>query len=227
MTIANQFSGLDMEMLIGGPLKAACDAQVRLSHATADFINSIGFYSDANGDAQPRQANFVYYKPVITTTTDNSKDPPVTSTSYQANQMTLTVPFLALVKVPSLSIKTVDIIFDMEVKEASSDTSGSASSLTVDASASYGGKLFKASIDIKGSISSHQEHTRTTDNSAKYHVEVHASDDGPPEGLMRVLDMLQSAMGPIGATPIADPTKETALTGTGVSDPQGTKKAGT
>jgi hypothetical protein len=221
MTIANQFSGLDMEMLIGGPLKAACDAQVRLSHATADFINSIGFYTDASGQVQPRQANFVYYKPVITTTTDNSTTPPTTSTSYQASQMTLTVPFLALVKVPSLSIKTVDITFDMEVKETSTDTSGSASSLTVDASASYGGRLFKASIDIKGSISSHQEHTRSTDNSAKYHVELHAADDGPPEGLMRVLDMLQSAMGPIGAGTAADASTFTALQGSGVADTQG------
>ena len=218
MTIANQFSGLDMNMLIGGPLTAACDAQVRLSHATADFINSIGFYADANGNPQPRQANFIYYKPVITTTTDGTTSPPTTTTSYQASQMTLTVPFLALVKVPSLSIKTVDIIFDMEVKETSTDTSGSAASLTVDASASYGGKLFKASIDIKGSISSHQEHTRTTDNSAKYHVEVHASDDGPPEGLMRVLDMLQSAMGPIGVGTAAAATSFTALQGSGVSN---------
>jgi hypothetical protein len=222
MTIANQFSGLNMELLIGGPLNAACDAQVRLSQATANFINSVGFYADANGVPQPRQANFVYYKPVVTTETDTST-PPKTTTKYQADQMTLTVPFLALVKVPALSIKTVDIIFDMEVKETSTDTSGSAASLSVDASASYGVAHFKASIDIKGSVSSHQEHTRSTDNSAKYHVEVHASDDGPPEGLMRVLDMLQAAMGPIGATAITDLSKEPALQGSGVADDPGTK----
>ena len=41
--LAEQFSGLPMEELIGGPLLAACDAQVQLARATADFINAVGF----------------------------------------------------------------------------------------------------------------------------------------------------------------------------------------
>ena len=41
--LAEQFSGLPMEELIGGPLRAACNAQVELARATADFINAVGF----------------------------------------------------------------------------------------------------------------------------------------------------------------------------------------
>ena len=41
--LAEQVSGLPMEELIGGPLRAACDAQVELARATADFINAVGF----------------------------------------------------------------------------------------------------------------------------------------------------------------------------------------
>jgi hypothetical protein len=52
-------------------------------------------------------------------------------------------------------------------------------------------------VNIAGSISSHQEQTRTSDNSAKYHVEVLAEDAGMPEGLARVLDILQSSIEPI------------------------------
>ena len=43
-----------------------------------------------------------------------------------------------------------------------------------------------------------------TDNSAKYNVHVEARDDGPPEGLMKVLDILNAAIIPNGAsTPAA------------------------
>lgn len=41
--IAEQVSGLPMDELIGGPLRAACDAQVQLAQETADFINAVGF----------------------------------------------------------------------------------------------------------------------------------------------------------------------------------------
>ena len=36
--MAEEFGGLPMESLIGGPLQAACDAQTMLAGATARFI---------------------------------------------------------------------------------------------------------------------------------------------------------------------------------------------
>ena len=42
---------------------------------------------------------------------------------------------------------------------------------------------------------------RTSDNSAKYHVAVHAEDRGMPEGLARVMDIMQSAIAPKSITP--------------------------
>ena len=41
--MGDQFRGLPMADLIGGPLMAACDAQVKLANATADFIKVVGF----------------------------------------------------------------------------------------------------------------------------------------------------------------------------------------
>ena len=40
--MGEQFRGLPMGDLIGGPLMAACDAQVRLANATAQFIQQVG-----------------------------------------------------------------------------------------------------------------------------------------------------------------------------------------
>ena len=42
LSAANQFSGLPMASLIGVPLQAACDAQLQLANATANFVKTVG-----------------------------------------------------------------------------------------------------------------------------------------------------------------------------------------
>jgi hypothetical protein len=209
-TIAAEFKGLPMAELIGGPLTAACDAQVRLANATADFIKVVGFKPpnvaaltadpvDAVGDI--RTASFTFTRPVQVPAVYNTATPPAVTTpaSTSTETVELKVPLLALVTIPALSIKTVDIVFDMEVKSSSSSKSSTdeALSVKVDASAKWG--VARVSVSIQGSVASHQENTRSTDNSAKYHVEVTASDTGMPEGLRRVLDIMNSAIVPVPA----------------------------
>jgi hypothetical protein len=50
ISIADQFRGLPMGDLIGAPLIAAADAQVRLANATANFIQQVGFLPPANAN---------------------------------------------------------------------------------------------------------------------------------------------------------------------------------
>ncbi len=59
VNMSDQFKGLPMADLIGAPLHAACDAQVMLARATADFIKVIGFLpptdpADPNGNGGTR-----------------------------------------------------------------------------------------------------------------------------------------------------------------------------
>ena len=58
MAIGDQFSGLDMGNLIGGPLRAAADASMQLADSTASFINKVGF--DEKGNT--RKASFQFEK---------------------------------------------------------------------------------------------------------------------------------------------------------------------
>ena len=69
-----------------------------------------------------------------------------------------------------------------------------------EAKMNYG--IFSMKINLHGSVASHSASTRASDNSAKYDVRVLARDDGPPEGLMKMLDMLQSAITPIPAAAV-------------------------
>jgi hypothetical protein len=189
--MASQFKGLPMGDLIGGPLTAACDAQVRLANATADFIKYVGFLppgkDDPSGVGATRTSHFAFKR---------LAPDPLDPTKSIPQDVTLDVPLLAIVKVPALSITRVDITFDMEVKSSfsSKDSTDYAAKMSADAKVGWG--PFSLTVHVEGSVATHKENTRSSDNSAKYHVQVLAEDAGMPEGLARVLDILHSAIVP-------------------------------
>lgn len=199
VNMSEQFKGLPMGDLIGGPLNAACEAQVRLANATADFIKVIGFLPPKDADnfssGGTRTALFRFKRPVDNPNAIAQGQPGDAMAIYE-EEVELEVPMLAIVKVPNLSITTVDITFDMEVKSSFSSKESTDASATLEAQMSFGWGMFKGSVKVNGSVATHKENTRSSDNSAKYHVSVHAEDRGMPEGLARVLDILQTACAP-------------------------------
>lgn len=187
--MSDQFRGLPMKDLIGGPLQAACDAQVLLAQASTDFIKNVGMVPTEKGKETD---------PMAVRTVDFSFDRPIQNADGTVSKETvdLQVPLLAIVNTPALSVKEVDVNFTMEVHETTTDKSSKDMEASMDAEAKYSFGLFSAKVHVHGSVASKSEHTRTTDNSAKYDVKVVARDDGMPEGLRRVLDMLNSAIAP-------------------------------
>jgi hypothetical protein len=177
VNMSDQFGGLPMDQLIGGPLKAACSAQVLLAKASADFIKDVGMNDDGKGNLTARTVDFDFEKPV------QAADG---TTTMQRTE--LKVPTLAILNTPSLSVKEVDINFTMEVKSSTSSKTTSDSKADLTAHAKYNAGLFSCDVTIHGSVANHSENSRKSDNSAKYDVKVIARDDGPPEGLMKVLD---------------------------------------
>lgn len=190
--IADQFRGLPMGDLIGGPLTAACDAQVKLARATADFIQVVGFSgADENGKGNTvRTVHFKFDRPVT------AGGAPTGENGAQTEEVELEIPLLAIVNVPALSVKSLNVTFDMEVKSSQSTHEESDMKAEADLTAKVGFGPFSAKVHIHGSVASHKESTRSSDQSAKYHVELEARDDGMPEGLARVMDILQTSIAP-------------------------------
>ncbi|MDE6013615.1 MAG: DUF2589 domain-containing protein, partial [Anaeroplasmataceae bacterium] len=106
--------------------------------------------------------------------------------------MKVDVPMLAIVPIPNLQIDEVNILFDMEVKQSEK------SEKTMDLGATLSGSLNLGivKVSVTGSVSAHSTNTRSSDNSAKYHVDVRATNHGVPEGLARVLDMMAVNINP-------------------------------
>lgn len=184
--MGDQFGGLDMASLIGGPLRAACDAQAMLASSTANFIQSVGM-EKVGESYKVRTTNFSF-----TRAKGDAEEG-----GGGTEEVEMKVPLLSIVNVPNLQVDNVDITFDMEVKSAvaSETKDNKEGSIDVNTGAKFG--AFHMDVNIKGSVSSSQSNTRSSDNSAKYHVEVHAKQADAPEGLSRMLDMLATACTPV------------------------------
>lgn len=183
MAIAEQFAGLDMENLIGGPLSAAANASSQLANSTADFINKIGF----DKEGKVRTVAFAYQKRSMNEDGTSNLD-----------EMKVDVPMLAIVPIPNLQVDEVNILFDMEVKQSEK----SEQSLDLGATITGTVNLGVVKVSVTGNVSAHSANTRSSDNSAKYHVDVRATNHGTPEGLARVLDMMAANVAPmlVGST---------------------------
>lgn len=178
MAIAEQFAGLNMDQLIGAPLRAAADASALLANSTADFINRVGF----DGEGKVRTVAFAYQKRSVNEDGTSNLD-----------EMKVDVPMLAIVPIPNLQVDEVNVLFDMEVKQSEREESAMDMGATVTGTVNLG--IVK--VSVTGNISAHQSNTRSSDNSAKYHVDVRATNHGTPEGLARVLDMMAANVAPM------------------------------
>ena len=177
MAIAEQFAGLEMDKLIGAPLVAAADASISLANSTADFINRVGF--DKNNNA--RTVKFMYQQRSVNEDGTSNLD-----------EMKVDVPILAIVPIPNLQVDEVNVLLEMEVNHSEKQDLGMDVGATVTGSLGVGW----VKVNVSGSVSAHSSHTRSSDNSAKYHVDVRAANHGIPEGLARVLDMMAVNISP-------------------------------
>jgi hypothetical protein len=199
VNIGDQFTGLPIEMLISKPLSAASKSQVQLARSVAEFIETVGLVPsrDEKGEiikdkTEARTVSFKYDE----ITTDNN-----------LLKREISVPLLAIVQVPNLMIDDVAITFDMEVKSSTSSKQTDDMAAQLDAHAHMDWGIFSMDVNVHASVSSHKENQRSSDNSAKYHVEIHAKQASTPEGLMRVLDMMNQNVRPLTkeVTKLPDP----------------------
>ena len=176
--IANQFTGLPIENLIAAPLQAAAEGQKSLAATTAQFITEVGMDSSGN----TKSVKFQYE--------DGSE------------QVALDVPLLSIINIPSLCVDSIDIEFDMEVSTQTASKSSTDSSAELTVKGGFG----CWSPQFHGKESHHYENSRKSDTSAKYSISVKGKQE-KPEGLMKVLDMLNNSIGKSkGASSGSQPT---------------------
>ena len=140
------------------------------------------------------------------------------------------MPLLPLVTIPNFSLDTMEIDFMMEVKTSESsstkDSSESTSESSTDVGASvevgfgFWGVSGKASTSVNsstkstGTVSSSKDTQRSSDQSAKYQINVKAKQNEPAEGMAKFNQILASMIEPInvGTEPVPDTTEAAPAT---------------
>lgn len=185
--IADQFAGLPIEELIVSPIIGMAKGQAKLNEVTWKYISEVAFVKDEKTGVTTARSLDVEMNRVVVNG-DTGKE--------EIQKLYNKVPMLPLVPLPSLAITSADIEFSMEVKtsEASKDTSTSENSYEASAGGSWWGMSFNAKVS--GKVATNKENTRSTDNSAKYNVKVHAEQLPPTEGMLKLSDYLTQMLEP-------------------------------
>ncbi|MDA9030112.1 DUF2589 domain-containing protein [Flavobacteriaceae bacterium] len=194
--IADNFKGLPIEDLIVSPIVGMAKGQAKLNDVTWKYISEVAFVEDEKTKKITARKLDVEMNRVMTNGDTGKQE---VETLYSS------VPMLPLIPLPSLAITSADISFSMEVKTSVSKLSSTDTKSSIEATASGGFWGMKYSATVAGSVATHKENTRKTDNSAKYEVSVHAEQLPPTEGMLKLSDYLTQMLEPSAIPLTTDP----------------------
>ncbi len=198
--------------IIGGPMKAAIEAQALAAKSTIDFILTVGF--------QPKSQ-------VVEKTTGNEVEPISTTDPFfpahggmadvgdvrnvvfeyvvkdaegNESKATIRVPILTIVPIPFIRIDEMDIDFMAKITEQTSETrkGDEETNFKTDSNVKAGARSWWGSVSVGFNVSYSNRHSSSTEASSRYQTEmtmnvhVRAVQDELPAGLSRVLTMLES-----------------------------------
>ncbi|MFN0200534.1 MAG: DUF2589 domain-containing protein [Bacteroidia bacterium] len=193
--------------IIGGPLKAAIEAQALAARSTLEFIQLMGF----------NETNLNVLTPTPSTGTTNAASVSMgeirtITFTYVAHDdeettgtrnVSLTVPILTILPIPYLRIDEMTIDFMVKITEETKKDF--TANNTVDFSYSGGAGIgnmpawvMPVNVGFKGSLSA--KHSSTSSRSSRYQTEatmnvhVRAVQDDMPAGLAKVLGILENAV---------------------------------
>ncbi|WP_237058434.1 DUF2589 domain-containing protein [Microbulbifer sediminum] len=189
MSYANRILGsIPYGTLIGAPMTAAVEAQALAAQSSIDFIRTVGFENmdDSAEWGATRHVNFTYTVNDAETSTDRTAD--------------IRVPLLTIVPIPYLRIDDMTIDFTSKITEELVRTKKRDTSVDADASLNikYSNFLSPVKVGFKASLSTKHSSSSATSNRYKtehtININVRAVQDDIPNGMSRVLDMLETSI---------------------------------
>jgi len=203
-------SSLPFGNIIGGPLKAAIEAQGMAAHATVDFIQAVGFNPKPRLKI-PGVLRLDYNPVAIDTKPDMGSVRNVTfsykSTNEEGEDVTveLTVPLLTIIPIPFLRIEEMTINFTAKITEEMNYSYENEYVNTTVSEDETENKYqqnkrrnYSSNTSFKGTVTTNNK-TNSKLNS-RYQTEcameinVKATQDDMPGGLSKILNILESAI---------------------------------
>lgn len=189
--IAEQFQGLPMDSLIGGPLSAIADANGKMAKSQTQFILESGFniskkdvvrYEWKNNKWEEVKEQSAVYDPIMINLSlsrpsldengnqllieeYDSKTKKTTKVAAPNAEFSIKVPLLSVIPINSLGVQSAEINFEMEVKSSSEEKTSESSKKKSEGSGSFEASMgwgpFK--VTVKGSASYSSEDAKSRD----------------------------------------------------------------
>lgn len=182
----SEMGNIPYDEIIGGPLTAAVDANTEASRNAADFIQNVAFkessdfasFSDAK---EPRYVTFNYKKDTLDGSGNRTEE-----------EFELRVPLLLLLHVPYFEIENVTIDFNVKLNSVRKRAISEEASVDTEASYGLGGPF--ASFSVSGSYKRTDKRSQQVERTYDQQVHVEAGSIEPPEGVSRILDVLEQTI---------------------------------
>jgi len=206
--IGAELQALPLEYMLATPLTAVIKAQALAAQTTVAFIEKVGLQEDTTtGELSLRTAEFAFTQPV---------PDPANPGAVIEQDTTLKVPLLSLAPIPFIRVSDLNVSFEFKIRDVSSNQSkfeitgktGFESTTTVEGKTGFaggvigflGGASASGSVESKTNVSASVSATyqssnrQTTDRSATFKMTMNAVQDAMPEGLSRVLTILNDTI---------------------------------
>ncbi len=189
--------------IIGGPMKAAIEAQALAARSTIEFIQTVGFekqnddalFPSIDGTGKSSDTNSSFGK--IRTVTFEYKQQNVNGTETDA---TLTVPLLTIVPIPFLRIDEMTIDFMAKMAEEYKHKNATSDNLDIAVDSKFQYKAFWSPVSVNFNVAVSSKHSATSENSSRFSTEatmsvhVRAVQDSMPGGMAKILQILENAI---------------------------------
>jgi hypothetical protein len=171
---AAEFKQLPLEFVISAPLMATMAAHEASARTSLAFINSLNEMGNQTFEQEVSVEKLDAQGKALAPTTQKKQ---------------ISVPMLALAKVPSLNFDSLDIEFEYSINQIYHDEKSKDFSIGVEAGAKgiLSGIL---NVGFKGSFASKKSTENTINKSGTLSVKLHASESGTPEGLNKVINWM-------------------------------------
>jgi hypothetical protein len=184
--------------LIGGPMKAAIEAQALAAQSTIEFIQKVGFKTGAGGGFEPTDMLFEDTSADAdagelrsVTFTYSKKDETDTVAEFR-----LTVPLLAIAPIPYLRIDEMTIDFSAKLTDAIERKTEASFQLNTSVSGKYSAFWSPIKLEFRVSATYNTKTATAAQSKREYRLDIHvrAVQDEMPAGLSKVLDILEDAI---------------------------------
>lgn len=207
-----ELSQIPFDKMIGGPLRAAIEAQALAAKTTVDFIQAVGFLPDAanNGDDPffPDAPAAGAANPVAPA--GNVKGGDVRNVSFKYHrkdaggadeEVFLEVPILTIVPIPYIRIDEMTIDFTAKLNDMVSNTSTTQFKISGETTVKGGWGPVSASLRVGASYANQSKAESRYTREYQIKIQVKAVQDDLPGGMGKILEILEKSIDSTATAP--------------------------